>query len=133
MTAQHGGSGSEPGWVARLPVWARIAGSVVLLLVVVVAVVAIVSVIANAGDSTDPEAAAQTACETAAEERLETRGHAEIEFSDAFDLTAQADGGYRVQGTVTFDDDGETHHADVRCVVRSDGGTADVVSVRFND
>lgn len=137
MSAPHGGSepgtAKQPGWFARFPVWVRVVVSVVLVVLVVLAVVLVVSLIAGASSAADPEAAAQAACEAEAAERLETRGHSGIEFSGAFELTEQADGGYRVQGTATFDDDGETHHADVRCVVRVAGGSADVVSVRFND
>lgn len=109
------------------------------ILVVVAAIVAVV-IAATAGPSgsgspgsDDPEAAAEAACRTAAEAQLERRGESQIEVAERVAVTEQADGGYRVQGTVTFDQDGSTHHADVRCIVRIEGDAADVVSVRFND
>lgn len=134
MTAQQGGSTPEaakqPGWFVRLPLWVRIA----VPIVVVVALAAIVgAVLFGAARSIDPADAADAACRTAAEERLERRGHRDIDVSRSFTVTPQADGASRLQGTVTFDDDGAIHHADVRCIVRFTGDTADVVSVRFND
>lgn len=143
MTADHGGSAPEsapdavpdtarqPGWFARIPLWLRVAIPAVLALVVGAIAVAAFSGAFAGGAPSDPEAAAEAQCRAAATERLESRGHTDIEIARSLAVTTQADGAYRVEGTVTFDEDGTTSHTDLRCIVRVADGTATVVSVRF--
>ncbi|WP_353813624.1 hypothetical protein [Agromyces sp. SYSU T00266] len=76
---------------------------------------------------------ADALCRDAATARLEQRGHTDVEIATSLEQ-AEADGAQRVSGTLTFvDESGATHHALVRCVVRTDGGRARVASVRFFD
>jgi hypothetical protein len=130
------GPGSGGFWRAgaftRAPLWARIVAPLALLALLVAIIVGLVFAFSSSG-AAEPEDAAKSACDRAAEAQLERRGNSDVDVSAQAAVTQQADGGYRVQGTVTFDEDGETHHADVRCIVRMEGGSADVVSVRFND
>ena len=120
-------AGAQPAeWFARIPLWLRIAAPVI-----VVAVVAIIVAVAIAAPPTP--ATPDSACRTAATDRLESRGHTAVELADSLEV-AEADGAQRVSGTVTFvDDSGATHHALVRCVVRTEGDAMRVTSVRFFD
>jgi hypothetical protein len=136
MTTERGeGSGSEAdatrrGWLADVPMWARIAVPVLLLLVVIAAVVAAMS-ISNQQD--DPEEVAQALCHDAVLEEMDSTGRQGADVSQSFDVTAVDDEEYRVQGTATFtDEDGSTQHGNVRCVVREEDGALEVASVRLN-
>lgn len=143
MTAERGGSAPQPGsgaapgsagrpgWFARVPLWLRVAAPVVLLALIAIVVAAWSGVFAG-GAEAEPEATAEAACRSAATERLETRGHTDIDIARSLEISEQADGGLRIEGTVTFDEDGDTRHRGLRCIVRMDGGTASVVSVRFS-
>jgi hypothetical protein len=132
MTPEAGGSATDAparkdGWLARVPLWARIA----VPAVIVVGGAAVVAGFVAAG-SAEP-ATVESLCASAAEKRLETRGHSDIELDESVEVT-EADGAQRVSGNLTFvDEEGDTHHALVRCVVRGEGDEMRVVSVRFFD
>ena len=132
MTPETGGSAADaparkPGWFARVPLWARIA----VPAVVVVGGAAIVAGVVASG-SAEPQTV-ESLCASAAEERLEARGHSDVELGESLEVI-EADGAQRVSGTVTFvDEEGDTHHALVRCVIRVEGDDMRVASVRFFD
>ncbi|GAA1054954.1 hypothetical protein GCM10017608_18060 [Agromyces luteolus] len=96
-------------------------------------VVGAVIVAGGVAGTSSPAADADALCRDAATARLEGRGHTDVQLATSLDQ-AEADGAQRVSGTLTFvDEAGATHHALVRCVVRSDGDRLRVASVRFFD
>ncbi|MCD2443087.1 hypothetical protein LQ757_12460 [Agromyces sp. SYSU K20354] len=120
---------SEPnsGWLARTPLWARIAVPVV----VIAGGAAVLAAVVAAG--AQPPATVESMCRSTIVATLESRGHSEIEVSRSLKIT-EADGAQRVSGTVTsVDDSGRADHAQIRCVVRVDGDTMHVVSARLSD
>ena len=117
---------TKPTRFDRIPLWVRI----VVPVVVLAGGAAIVGSVASAGSS--QPATAESLCRSAAEARLEARGRTDIDLSRPFEITT-ADDAQRVSGTVSFiDDSGTTRHAAVRCVIRTDGDTMQVRSVRFS-
>jgi predicted exporter len=136
MTTERGaGSGSETdatrrGWLANIPMWARIVVPVLVVLIVIAGVIAGMSV-SNVQD--DPDEVVQALCHDAALEEMDSTGRQGAEVSQSFDVTAVDDEEYRVQGTATFEDeDGSTQAGNVRCVVREEDGALEVASVRLS-
>ena len=119
----------EPGgWLARVPLWARIVGPVLALIAVVAAILVSVPV---SSQQDDPEEIAEALCREAAQEELESLDRAEAEVSESFVVTDRGSE-YRVEGTAEYvDEDGDTQRGDVRCVVREVDGALQVRSVRF--
>ena len=118
---------TQSSWLARTPLWARIA----VPAVVVAAGAAVVASIVAAG--TQPPATMESLCQSEAEASLERLGHSDIVVGRSFDVT-EADGAQRVSGTVTsVNESGNHDYAELRCVVRVDGDSMRVVSVRFSD
>lgn len=119
--------GTKPTWIDRIPPWARIGVPAVVL----TAGTAIVwSVVAAAAPR---PATAESLCRSAAEDRLEARGRSDIDASRTFEVTS-AGGAQRLSGTVTFvDDSGTARIAAVRCVIRADGDSMQIRSVRFSE
>ncbi|WP_448003306.1 hypothetical protein [Agromyces bauzanensis] len=118
---------TERSWFDRTPLWARI----VVPIVVLAGGAAVVATVVAAG--APQPATAESLCRSAAEARLESRGRSDIDLSRSFEVTT-ADDAQRVSGTVSFvDDAGVARHAAVRCVIRADGDTMQVRSVRFSE
>ena len=117
----------QSSWFARVPLWARIAVPVV---VIAGGAAVIASVVASGAQS---PATVESMCRSAIEEMLETRGHSDIDISRSLRV-AEADGAYRVSGTVSsVNESGAGDHAQLRCVIRVDGDTMTVVSTRLSD
>lgn len=126
MATQQGGT--RGGWLASVPLWARIAVPVLLLVVVIAAVFAVASMSAQ---QDDPEEVAEAMCREAALEELDSLDRRAGDVAEDLEVT-EADGGYRVQGSATYEDeDGETQYGQVRCVVREVDGALQVRTVRF--
>lgn len=122
-------SASKPVRLGRIPLWARIAMPVL----VVAGGAAVLGGVMAAGSGSPQPVTAESLCRSAAEARLEARGRTEIDLSRSFEVAA-ADDALRVSGTATFvDDSGTARNAAVRCVVRTDGDTMQVRSVRFSE
>lgn len=112
---------------ARVPLWARIA---VPVLVVVGGAAVVASVVAAGAQ---PPATVESMCQSEVEASLERRGHSEIDVGRSFDIT-EADGARRVSGTVTsVNETGTYDYAELRCVVRVDGDAMRVTSARVSD
>ncbi|WP_394554972.1 hypothetical protein ACDF64_08885 [Agromyces sp. MMS24-JH15] len=122
-------TGSEQSPKRGIPVWAWIIGALVLL----AALAALVALLVRPGSSADPADRIAQACRSAIEQDVGVQGGTEPEVSGASEITTQGGGAWRMQGTVTFEQDGSTHTADVRCIVQDDGGELEVVSVRIHD
>ncbi|MGR0319767.1 hypothetical protein [Agromyces sp. ZXT2-3] len=122
---------ARPGRFRRIPLWLRIAVPVALMVIAAVIAAAVIAGIVAAGSSQPADA--DSLCRSAATAQLERRGHTEVQVGSTLDET-EADGALRLSGTVTFiDEDGATHTALVRCVVRGEGDAMRVASVRFFD
>ena len=120
------------GWLARVPLWARIAVPVLLVVVIVAAVMAAITSSSGGGAGDDPVAAARTLCYDAALEELASFDREEGEVSKSLEVTQLTDDEYRVQGTASYqDEDGEMQYGLVRCVVREVDGELVLRSVRF--
>ncbi|MEV1131205.1 hypothetical protein [Agromyces sp. NPDC049794] len=118
---------TKPSSLDRIPLWARIMVPVVVL---AGGAAVVASVIATG--SPEP-ATAESLCRSAAKAQLEARERTDIDLSRRFEITS-ADDAQRVSGTVTFvDDSGTTRYAAVRCIIRADGDTMQVRSVRFSE
>jgi hypothetical protein len=124
----HAGMSEEQGgWLARVPLWARIVGPVIALIALVATIMLSIPV---ASQPADPAEIAE-ACREAAQEQLDSLDRAEADVSETFEVTDEG-GEYRVQGSATYvDENGDTQHGAVRCVVRVVDGTPQVRSVRF--
>lgn len=131
MTPEIGGVAPEAPatqsrWFARTPLWARIAVPVVVL-------AGGTALIASVVAGTQPAATVDSACRSAIEDMLESRGHSDIDVSRSLRVT-ESDGAQRVSGTVTsVDGSGRVDHANVRCIVRVNGDSIRVVSARLSD
>ncbi|WP_307042653.1 hypothetical protein [Agromyces ramosus] len=113
--------------LARTPLWARITVPVVVLIGGAAVVVGV------SAARSQPPATVESACRSAIEATLESRGHTDIDVSRSFQVT-EADGADRVSGSVTsVDESGHVDHALVRCVVRIQGDSMRVVSARLSD
>jgi hypothetical protein len=120
------------GWLARVPLWARIAVPVLLVVVIVAAVMALVTASSGRGAGGDPVADARALCYDAALEELASFDRAEGEVSQSLEVTRLTDDEYRVQGTASYEDeDGQMQYGQVRCVVRDVDGELALRSVRF--
>jgi hypothetical protein len=133
MTPQTGGPTTEapaqqqPNRLARAPLWARI----VVPVVVVAGGAAAVAGVVAAGAQTPTSV--ESMCRSAIETMLEARGHSDVDVARSLRVT-EADGAYRVSGTVTsVNESGASDHAQLRCVVRVDDDTMRVVSTRLSD
>ncbi|MBM7503647.1 hypothetical protein ACFPER_09195 [Agromyces aurantiacus] len=116
------------GWLSRIPLWVRI---LVPVLVLGGLAVALVVGLVDASESDDPEEVASAMCREAALEELDSPDRTAGDVSQDFEVI-ETDGGYRVQGTATYEDeDGATQSGLVRCVVAEEDGALRVRSVRF--
>ena len=116
-------------WFGRMPLWARIAVPIALAAVIV----AVVAVVAWQPPQ-DPVDEAQSLCRSAVEAEVESSDRSDVRVSQSFEVIEQAGGAYRVSGTVTFvDDEGSTHQASARCIVRDEGSRLRVTGVRWQD
>ena len=128
-TRPTGSPSSGGGWLSDLPEWARWAIPVML---VFLAVGVLATFLRYAGGSTDPEAQVQSLCTTAVEDDLEARGNTVAQLPQFSDVEQVDDTEYRTQGSVTYEEDGDSEQRTVRCIVRvDDDGTMRVASVRF--
>lgn len=131
MNTERGGSepdppANQPGWFARVPLWARIVIPVALILGAAAIVAAVV-----ATQPQDTTEAVESLCTSAVQERLEGRDASDIEVSRSFEVIEGADSSYQVTGTVDYvDDGGEMQHANARCIIRVEDGAMRVASVR---
>ena len=123
-------SGSKGGgWFSDLPEWARWAIPVML---VFLGIGLIATFLRYTGGSSDPESQVQSLCLTAVQDDLEARGSTVEDLPLFSDVEQVDDEEYRTQGSVSYEDDGETEQRTVRCVVRVDeDGAMQVASVRF--
>lgn len=132
MTSESGGRAPEApaqksSRLARTPLWARVAVPVVVLISGAAVVVGI------SAARSQPAATVESACRSAIEATLESRGHSDTDVSRSLQVT-EADGAKRVSGSVTsVDDSGHVDHAAIRCVVRVEGDSIRVVSARLSD
>lgn len=111
---------------ARTPLWARIAVPAVALAGMAALIAGVVTTAAQ------PPATVESACRSAIESKLESRGHSDVDVSRSLQV-AEADGAQRVSGSVVSSDDaGRVQYADVRCVVRDQGESMRVVSARVS-
>jgi hypothetical protein len=111
---------------ARTPLRARVAASVVAI----AGAAALTFGVVAAGSQ--PPATVESACRSAIESMLESRGHSDIDVGRSLRVT-EADGAKRVSGSVTSSDDGgRVRYADLRCVVRDQGESMLVVSARVS-
>jgi hypothetical protein len=125
-------SGSKGGgWFSDLPEWARWAIPVMLVFLGVGLVATFLRYTGGASSS-DPEAQVQSLCLTAVQDDLEARGNTVEDLPLFSDVQQVDDAEYRTQGSVSYEEDGESQERTVRCVVRVDeDGTMTVASVRF--
>lgn len=111
---------------ARTPLWARIAVPALAF----AGMAALITGVVTAG--AQPPATVESACRSAIEAKLESRGHSDIDVSRALRVT-EADGAQRVSGSVvSSDDSGRVRHIALRCVVRDQGESMRVVSARVS-
>lgn len=124
-------SGSKGGgWFSDLPEWARWAIPVMLVFLGVGLIATFLRY--TGGGSSDPESQVQSLCVTAVQDDLDARGDTVEDLPLFSDVEQVDDAEYRTQGSVTYDEDGESQERTVRCVVRVDeDGTMQVASVRF--
>jgi hypothetical protein len=120
---------TEPtGWLARTPLWARIAVPVLLAVVIVATIMVVV---ASAARPDDPVEVATALCREAALDELDSLGREEGDVTADLEVT-EAGGDYRVEGAVTYvGEDGASRTDLLRCVVRDVDGELQVRSVRF--
>jgi hypothetical protein len=112
---------------ARTPLWARIAAPVVVL----IGGAAVVTGVMAAGSQ--PAATVESACRSAIEAKLESRGHTDIDVARSLRVT-EADGGQRVSGSaISVDEAGHVDYHNLRCVVRVENEAIRVVSARVSD
>jgi hypothetical protein len=112
---------------ARTPLWARIAVPVVVLFGGAAVVTGAMAA------SSQPAATVESACRSAIEAKLESRGHTDIEVARTLQVT-DADGAKRVSGSATsLDESGRVDYHNLRCVVRVQGESLRVVSARVSD
>jgi len=121
---------SSGGWYSGLPEWARWAIPVML---VFLAVGVLATFLRYAGGaSSDPEEQVQSFCRTAVQDDLERRGSTVEQLPLFSDVEQVDDAEYRTQGSVVYEEDGDSEQRTVRCIVRvDDDGTMRVASVRF--
>lgn len=115
-------------WLARTPVWVRIAAPLVVLGVVAVVVFAVLSTPREA----DPEAVMRELCASAAESTLEGRGATDIEIASSAMQVTEMGEGYRVQGTASFTEEGAGNHANLRCTLHAEGDSWRIAAVRVS-
>ena len=116
------------GWFSDLPEWARWAIPVMLVFLVV----GLLATIDRYAASADPEEQVQSLCLTGVQDDLEARGNTVEDLPLFSDVEEVDDDEYRTQGSVAYEEDGETQRRTVRCIVRVDeDGTLTVASVRF--
>ncbi|MFE6256059.1 hypothetical protein [Agromyces sp. NPDC057865] len=125
-------SGSKGGgWLSDLPEWARWAIPVMLVFLGIGLVATFLRYTGGASSS-DPDAQVQSLCLTAVQDDLEARGNTVEDLPLFSDVQQVDDAEYRTQGSVSYEEDGESQERTVRCVVRVDeDGTMTVASVRF--
>jgi hypothetical protein len=125
-------SGSKRGgWFSDLPEWARWAIPVMLVFLGIGLIATFLRYTGGASSS-DPASQVQSLCLAAVQDDLETRGNTVEDLPLFSDVEQVDDGEYRTQGSVAYEEDGESRQGQVRCVVRVDGdGTMRVASVRF--
>ncbi len=113
----------------RLPLWLRIAGPVVLLVLVLGGTAAVVV----ASQPKDPLAEARALCLSGMRLELEQRGAAAREMPLFSEVERVTDDEYRTQGSVSYrDDDGSEQRVQVRCIVRVEDGVMRVAGIRFS-
>lgn len=124
-------SGSKGGgWFTNLPEWARWAIPVMLVFLGVGLVATFLRY--TGGGSSDPESQVQSLCVAAVQDDLEARGNTVEDLPLFSDVEQVDDTEYRTQGSVSYDEDGDSVQRQVRCIVRvDDDGTMSVASVRF--
>lgn len=116
------------GWFSDLPEWARWAIPVMLVFLVV----GLLATINRYAASADPEEQVQSLCLTGVQDDLEARGNTVEDMPLFSDVEGVDDDEYRTQGSVAYEEDGETERRTVRCIVRVDeDGTLTVASIRF--
>ncbi|TYL50384.1 hypothetical protein [Agromyces mariniharenae] len=127
-SAASGSTGG--GWFSNLPEWARWAIPVMLVFLGVGLIATFLRY--TGGGSSDPESQVQSLCQAAVQDDLEARGNTVEDLPLFSDVEQVDDAEYRTQGSVSYDEDGESEQRTVRCVVRVDeDGTMQVASVRF--
>lgn len=124
-------SGSKGGgWFSDLPEWARWAIPVMLVFLGIGLIATFLRY--TGGGSSDPESQVQSLCLTAVQDDLEARGGTVEDLPLFSDVEQVDDEEYRTQGSVSYEEDGESEQRTVRCVVRVDeDGAMRVAGVRF--
>ncbi|MDR6907893.1 hypothetical protein J2X63_003601 [Agromyces sp. 3263] len=131
-THETGPTTAEPqqrGWFMRLPLWLRIAGPAVLVILLVGGITAVVV----SSQRRDPVDVARSVCLSGVSSDLAAHDRDSLEMPLFRDVKDVGDGSYRTQGVVRFtDSDGEERSVTVRCIARLENGAMRVASIRFS-
>ncbi len=117
------------GWFMRLPLWLRIAGPAVLVILLVGGATAVFVT----SQRREPVDVARSVCLSGVSSELESRDWEVLEMPLLRDVDDVGDGTYRTQGQVRFTEaDGSERSVAVRCIARLEDGTMRVASIRFS-